>query len=106
MEPRVTDRQAMILAGLLQGVLLLSLHEWLRAFGYTAPDLAWVAPAYALAVPAPVTFGFPKGEFPLRRSLAGALAASLPFAATAGAMTAFPTSASPQTGQAINPRAR
>ena len=83
MEPRVTDRQAMILSGLLQGGLLLSLHEWLRAFGYTASDLAWVAPAYALAMLAPVTFGFLKGEFPLRRSLAGALAASLPFAATA-----------------------
>ena len=83
MEPRVTGRQAMILAGFLQGGLLLSLHEWFRAFGYKASDLAWAAPAYVLAVLAPVTFGFLRGEFPVRRSLAGALGASLPFVATA-----------------------
>jgi len=83
MEARATGRQAMILAGLLQGGLLLSLHEWFRAFGYKASDLAWIVPAYVLAVLAPVTFSFLRGEFPVRRSLAGALGASLPFVATA-----------------------
>ena len=40
MEGRVTGRQAMILAGLLQGGFLLSLHEWFRAFGYKPADIA------------------------------------------------------------------
>lgn len=83
MEARITGRQAMILAGFLQGGFLLSLHEWFRAFGYKPADIAWVAPAYVLAVLAPTSFSFLKGEFPARRSLAGALAASLPFVATA-----------------------
>jgi hypothetical protein len=79
----ITNRRAMVVAGLAQGALLLSLHEWFRAFGHQASDLAWSAPAYALVVLAPVTFSFLKDEFPLRRSLAGAAVATLPFMATA-----------------------
>jgi hypothetical protein len=79
----VTNRQTMIIAGLVQGGLMLSLHEWFRAFGHQASDLVWSAPAYALVILAPMTFNFLRDEFPLRQCLAGAAAAMLPFTATA-----------------------
>jgi hypothetical protein len=78
-----TNRRTMVIAGLVQGGLLLSLHEWFRAFGHQASDLVWSAPAYALVVLAPITFTFLKGEFPLRQSLAGAALVTLPIMATA-----------------------
>jgi hypothetical protein len=73
----------MVVAGVVQGGLLLALHEWFRAFGYEASDSVWAAPAYALIVLAPMTFNCLRGEFPLRQSLSGAAAATLPFTATA-----------------------
>ncbi len=79
----ISNRQAMLVAGLVQGVLMLSLHEWFRAFGYRASDLVWTVPACTLAVLAPVSFSFLRGEFSFRQSLAGAAAATLPFIATA-----------------------
>lgn len=83
MKLSVTDRQSMVGAGLVQGGLLLSLHEWFRAFGFQATDLVWAAPAYTLIIFAPTTFNFLRHEFTLRQSLAGAAAATLPFVATA-----------------------
>ena len=83
----VTNRWTMVVAGLVQGGLMLSLHEWFRAFGHQASDLVWSAPAYALVVLAPITFNFLRDEFPLRQSLAGAAVATLPRRGSGGAGT-------------------
>jgi hypothetical protein len=79
----MTNRQTMIAAGLVQGGLMLSLHEWFRVFGYHAADHVWAVPAYAAIILAPTTFNVLRGEFSWRRSLAGACGATSPFVATA-----------------------
>jgi hypothetical protein len=78
-----TNRQTMAAAGLVQGGILLSLHEWFRTFGHQASDFVWAAPAYTLTVLAPMTFNCLRGEFSLRQSLFGAAGATLPFTAAA-----------------------
>lgn len=79
----VTKRQGMIIAGLFQGTVMLALHEWFKANGVTPAEAVWVAPAYVLAVLAPFTFNFLRGEFSAARSLAGASIPALIIAATA-----------------------
>lgn len=78
-----TTRQSMIIAGLLQGAAMLALHEWLKADGFTPGDMVWVAPAYILAVLAPITFNFLRGEFSAAQSLAGTSMSVTIIAATA-----------------------
>lgn len=81
--PPISSRQSMLIAGLLQGAGLLALHEWLEARHFDAGDLVWIAPLYAFAVIAPLTFSLLRGEFTARRSLASALVAALTITATA-----------------------
>lgn len=78
-----TTRQSMIIAGLFQGAVMLALHEWFKANGFTPADMVWVAPAYVLAVLAPITFNFLRSEFSAAKSLAGAATSTMIIAATA-----------------------
>lgn len=78
-----TTRQSMIIAGLFQGAVMLALHEWFKANGFTPADMVWVAPAYVLAVLAPITFNFLRSEFSAAKSLAGAASSTMIIAATA-----------------------
>lgn len=78
-----TTRQSMIIAGLFQGAVMLALHEWFKAHGFTPADMIWVAPAYVMAVLAPITFNFLRGEFSAGQSLAGASISTTIIAATA-----------------------
>ena len=78
-----TPRQSMILSGLIQGALMLALHEWFRANGFQPLDLVWVAPAYALAIIAPLSFNFLRGEFAVGPSLRGAAVLAIGVALTA-----------------------
>lgn len=76
-------RQSMIIAGLLQGAVMLGLHEWFKAHGFTPADMVWAAPAYVFAVLTAITFNFLCGEFSARQSLVGASLSTSIIAATA-----------------------
>ena len=62
----------MLIAGLLQGAILLALHEWWDRSGFHVTDLLWLAPMYALALVYPFSFNFLRSEFSFRPSLYGA----------------------------------
>jgi hypothetical protein len=79
-----TYRQTMVIAGLLQGAAMLALHEWFQANGFQPSDLVWVAPAYAVAVIAPLTFNFLRSEFSVSQSARGAAIVTGAIALTAG----------------------
>lgn len=72
MDLKTTDRQTMIIAGLLQGAAMLALHEWFKAKGFQTADLIWAAPVYSLVILGPITFNFLRGEFSVEQSLRGA----------------------------------
>ena len=83
MSDRLTDRQSMLVAGIVQGAAMIVLHDGFVKHGLRAADLAWIAPCYALAVLGPLTFNMLRAEFTAGRSLLGAAVVALAVAATA-----------------------
>lgn len=83
MDLKATQRQTMVIAGLLQGAAMLALHEWFKANGFHASDLVWAAPVYSLVILGPITFNFLHGEFSLAQSFRGAATGAGAIAATA-----------------------
>lgn len=79
----ITQRQRMLLAGLLQGLMLLGLHDWLHDRANLGHDLWWIAPLYVLATLVPLTFNFLHGANNLRASLKAALGVSVVLALSA-----------------------
>lgn len=65
----VSARQSMLIAGLIQGFVMLGLHEWIKSKGFDVSDLVYLAPLYTLAVLGPLTFNFLRAEFSGRQSL-------------------------------------
>jgi len=79
----ITTRLPILLAGLIQGVAMLALHQVLGSRGLQAADLAWATPLYALALTGPTTFNLLRGEFSEAQSLTGASMAALAITLTA-----------------------
>ena len=83
MDLNATNRQTMIIAGLLQGAAMLALHEWFKANGFQASDLVWVAPVYSMVILGPITFNFLRSEFSVAQSFRAAAIGSGAIALTA-----------------------
>lgn len=96
-------RSAMIVAGGLQGMAALALHEWLRTHGLAPAHLLWVVPAMAVIALAPITFSFLRGEFSSAQSLTGAAALSVVIAA-AGASFVWSSGSVGASGPALADR--
>lgn len=77
-----TPKQTMLIAGLIQGFIMLGLHEWFHAKGFAPFDLLWAALFYALTVLAPASFNSLRAEFPVSKSIGGAAFIAIAFAAS------------------------
>jgi hypothetical protein len=64
----VSARQSMLIAGLIQGFVMLGLHEWIKSKSFDLSDLVYIVPLYTLAVLGPLTFNFLRAEFSCRQS--------------------------------------
>jgi hypothetical protein len=64
----VSARQSMLIAGLIQGFVMLGLHEWIKSKSFDLSNLVYIVPLYTLAVLGPLTFNFLRAEFSCRQS--------------------------------------
>jgi hypothetical protein len=64
----VSARQSMLIAGLIQGFMMLGLHEWIKSKSFDLSDLVYIVPLYTVAVLGPLTFNFLRAEFSCRQS--------------------------------------
>jgi len=102
MTDKKSARTVLLVAGLTQGLSLLSMHVWQASLQPSQASHAWLVPAYVLALLGPCVLYVLRGEFSTRNSLLGALILTGTLA-TAGSWIGWTnsTEASPSSGHTL-----